>query len=343
MMFGCHEGVGVSNNNNFNNDNINQNNNSPGGSIIYTMFFSEETEVQIFQNQEMIILELENAGEEPVRVEQLGFYISEPHSWDIVEKNLYYDNQIISTNTAETAGVFFNFQETGVVLDPGEKGEFVFKATFVNGVCRDSYTTLLTTSIENRAFGVNSGVKFPFRPSDNPIIGIDTKKITGNALSVTTGPANPPEGTVMQFSNDALLLEVMMTAGEDVSIDAYNYKMYLSGNQTNLEDFRVWTVNDASEWVVVSGPLDEPSWECLSNYCNVDVPDTINIPKCRDTILRATIDVRNMPVDTILRLVMDTTGMEVVSNLTQQQLASDHILADPEVWGNLQWIVPYSE
>lgn len=356
LVTGCDDGVGLENNNNVNDNNSNQNNNNdntnnqnnnnvntnPDLVITYSEVYPDATEIAIFKEDEWIAsVELKNTAEEAAVIDQLLFYISEPSATEVKNARLYQGATMVATlPNNETAGFSFR-PDGGVVINAGETLMFHFKAQIEAGVCKDATTLFLATPGENLARSQVSGDYFTFSASGTAPVGNSVRRIVGNGISIGPGPGNPPEGDISQSSEDASLLEVSLFAGEDMTIDAQNYIVNTGYRQT-LDDFKVWSINQQGDWVVVSGPSDPATWSCAGAVCPVSFADAIDIRKCEELRLSTTIDIQGMPADQTMWVSIDATdGVEATSNVTNQPLPSSHLIyiGEPNVWSHTQTIV----
>jgi len=332
------------NNNNFNtNVNDNQNNNNFDylrTDLVYTQSYPDNGEITIFgPATQLIKLELQNPIEDTM-IERLSFVSLLIPGWDIANPTLYLNGEAVAVgewNVPELR-LTFDFSSDSLFLVKEEGLILEVWAEVTGTVC--GKMNFYFNPEESHAVGAIYALDLPIIPSARNEAPTN-RLVVGNALSLGASIDTPPyEGIIPLNTDDAPLLELLFVAGEDMIISSHSYNLYFNSSQATLRDFKVWSVNDASEWAVFGGPMDSSSWNCTNENCGIDVTDIIEISKCQHTSVLATIDVQNMPVNTHLRLAFDTVNMVVFSSMTQEELLPEHILHDmSEVTGFTQTIV----
>jgi hypothetical protein len=333
----------TTNTNNNDNTNDNQNNNNFDylrTDLFYTQSYPENGEITIFGPAASLIkLELQNPIED-TWIEKLSFVSLMIPGWDIANTTLYLNGEAIAVGEWNVPELRLTFDLSGDSLFLVKEEGLILEvwAEVTGSICGNM--KFYFNPEESRAVGAIYALDLPIVPSAQNEAPTN-RLVVGNALSLGATTDTPPyEGTIPQNTEDAPLLELLFVAGEDMIISSHSYNLYFNSSQATLRDFKVWSVNDASEWVVFGGPMDTSSWNCTNENCGIDVSDTIEIPKCQSMSVLATIDVQYMPVNTHLRLAFDTSSMVVFSSMTQEELAPEHILHDmSEVTGFTQTIV----
>ena len=130
------------------------------------------------------------------------------------------------------------------------------------------------------------------------------RDIVGGNIAFATSASNPVTGDVAKGARDFEFLRFnISTGGDGVTVRKLNLNVDcadqdgagagIAGTDTHIEDLKIWTLNSASEWVVIAGPNDV-NVACAGGVgVNLAYTDTFDIPAGTTKEYIVTADITN--------------------------------------------------